>query len=111
MNTPLKVALGASTFAAGALLLPFNATAATEHCPEGGFKVEVGGDSATVPVDADPGTMVCFKAGTRIVETTVGGDGTISNTDLTNMWGKPLGISYYVVYGGSSSGGSSGGSS
>lgn len=99
MNTATKLAVGASTLAAAAIIGPMHASAATAHCPAGGTKVEVSGDSATRFVGTQyNGLHYCIKAGTGTTEGTVT-NGTIRNTEITNKAGKPLGISYYVIYG------------
>lgn len=110
MNTATKLAVGASAFAAAALLAPMSSMAGMTHCPEGGTKVEVSGDSASRFIgDQFDGLAYCIKAGTGTTSGTVS-NGTIANAGVTNKNGTALGISYYVVYGEPSGGGSSGSS-
>ena len=78
------------------------------HCPEGGTKVEVSGDSASRFIGRQfDGLSYCIKAGTGTTTGTVS-NGTITNSEIKNKNGTALGISYYVVYG--TPGGGSGGS-
>ena len=107
MNTATKVALGASAFAATALLAPMSSTAATQHCELSGTKIEVKGERTAIPTDAPNGTVVCIKAGTEAELTTVKG-GMVVNDVIFSQSGSPRGISYYVIGsgGGSGSGGS-----
>ncbi len=101
----VAAALSTTAFAAGAITTGASAAPpANLHCPDHRTetKVELGGDVKKLKL-AD-GTVFCIKAGrgnTGVL--TVGEDifpnrnGYITNP-LTNKRGKPLGISYYVIY-------------
>lgn len=93
------VALGTAFAGFGALAAP--ASAATEHCPDhsspGVTKVELNYETKTLSLA--PGTLICVKAGTQVSGlVTVGSSGVYTQDFAFNKKGKPLGISYYVVY-------------
>ena len=97
----MKVALRSALVMAavcGGSVAAVPAYAVAEQCPTSAesVKVETDGTSNTVQTDLAPGTQVCVKAGTRITTVVVADDGTITQTDITNKRGTPLGISNIV---------------
>ncbi len=72
------------------------AAAATEQCADyqSPNKVELNYETTTVQLD--PGTIVCYKAGTQVFTVQVGSDGVLTS-QATNKFGRLLAISYYVV--------------
>ena len=97
MHRIITAGLG-SLMIAGSLLVAAPAQAVTQHCDTSLFpnKVEVSGDSATVPTHLDLGTYVCLKVGTKVTYDYVDYDGTVSNRDVYNQKGNLQGISYYA---------------
>jgi hypothetical protein len=92
-------AMGTALAGMGALVAP--ASAVTEHCPDHNSsdvtKQELNYESTTLSLS--PGTVICVKAGTQVSGVvTVGSSGVYTQDFAFNKKGKPLGISYYVVY-------------
>ena len=59
-------------------------------------KVEL--DGSTTHLDLAEGTVICVKAGTGNTGLEIVGANGYDQDELFNKQGKPLGISYYVVY-------------
>ena len=86
-----------TVFTVGSLFGGMSASAATQHCPSGGTKTEVGdsfGKSLTLPA----GTRFCVKAGTK-ASGILTSDGSPYTVTWMNGGGQTPNISYYVVYG------------
>lgn len=99
MQLTRKLVLAASAITlVGSFGVASSVQAKTDHCEAGLGKIELDDAGSSVQTDLAPGTEVCIKAGTQTQVTTVGDDGSISNTTIKNRNGKFLGISYYVWY-------------
>ncbi|NPD03326.1 hypothetical protein HN031_01310 [Nocardioides sp. zg-1308] len=87
----------ALALAAVALVGTAGPSAATaQHCDDRTSADKVELDHQTTSVYVGAHATVCYKAGTRVMTTTVGEDGILTST-LLNGKGAPKGISYYVV--------------
>ena len=91
------LALAGAGLAAGAS----SAAATTAHCADHTTLEKVELDYETTTVELEPGTVVCYKAGTRVATVTVGDDGMLVST-ITNKAGKAMAISYFVIVDGGS---------
>ncbi|HSJ76628.1 MAG TPA: hypothetical protein VK899_10670 [Gemmatimonadales bacterium] len=92
----------ASLALAGSALMGAGAQAstlgATEHCDSTAFPNKVEANAGTsVYTGLNPGTVVCIKAGTKTMTTTVDANGYITQDVIMNKPGNAyLGISYYA---------------
>ncbi len=98
LSRKMMVAVSAIAIGGSVGVTAGGASADTAHCDASVYpnKVNVGGDSASIQTGLAPGTEVCIKASNEITIVTVAGDGSITNTEITNNNGKAQGISYYA---------------
>jgi hypothetical protein len=94
-----RIASSAAALALAAVALVGTAgpsSATTQHCDNHTSADKVELDYQTTSVYVGAYATVCYKAGNRVMTTTVGADGILRST-LLNGNGKPMGISYYIV--------------
>jgi hypothetical protein len=73
-----------------------SASATTDHCEDFMSPDKVELDDEATSVELPAGSTVCYKSGTQVFTVVVGSDG-ILTSEATNKFGKPQGISYYIV--------------